>query len=767
MKFMIKVENRVIKLGLIAAFHAEFLDYIKRGVFRKLTKEEMEAWKGAVFYVTYHEILKLCSESTPLRIVINSSLKYKGRSLNDVLMKGCNTLNDLFGVLLRYRCYRIPIVCDLRKMYHSIKTTPQETHVRRIVYRCLDQNAEIETYGIDTVHFGDRFAATIASVALPKTAEIHSDIDPEAAAKIINDSYVDDIVSSTEDQEQYERITTNMTTIMSKGGFHHKGFVTAGDISDEIIALLGSGDCTRVLGVKHDLRTDVFYVEVRVNVSPKSRSGHTETDLTIDQIPSIVTMTINRKLLTGVVNSCYDPYGLLAALTIQMKVPLRNLHSKELNLGWDDSLPDDIKRKWVDILTRIKQAEGITFKRCIKPADAVGNPSLFVCSDGSEDAMCATVHIRWNCEDGRVSCQLWAAKTRVTPLKKMTIPRIETQAAVLGTRLGKTIRDNSIWNFENVYHVIDSECLLATLRKETCALREFMGNRIAEILSSTKVQQWFHTRSKLNIADLGTRCNATLKDIDENSEWQNGSEWMYLPPEEWPLSQETAAEVPEEELLNNKFVGLISTSPPALSYQKYIGKSYQFIVNLTARCMKVAENRSFQQYELTAEDLLKAETHIIKTSMQLTKVELGKGNLESLRPEVNSNGIICLNSRAIEGLQIHYDAKEFPILTYQDPVSQLWMKKVHYENHTGVTSTVAKSRRKFWIIRARKLAQKVKFNCFVCRLLDKSLAQQIMAPLPTARVVMSPTFHEISLDLFGPIEIKDMVNYASGRKFGD
>ena len=69
---------------------------------------------------------------------------------------------------------------------------------------------------------------------------------------------------------------------------------------------------------------------------------------------------------------------------------------------------------------------------------------------------------------------------------------------------------------------------------------------------------------------------------------------MYLPPEEWPLSQETAAEVPEEELLNNKFVGLISTSPPALSYQKYIGKSYQFIVNLTARCMKIAENRSFQ-----------------------------------------------------------------------------------------------------------------------------------------------------------------------------
>ena len=75
------------------------------------------------------------------------------------------------------------------------------------------------------MHFRDRSAATIASVALQKTAEIHSNIDPEAAAKINNDSYVDDIVSGIEDQEQYERITTNMTTIMSKGRFHHKGFV--------------------------------------------------------------------------------------------------------------------------------------------------------------------------------------------------------------------------------------------------------------------------------------------------------------------------------------------------------------------------------------------------------------------------------------------------------------------------------------------------------------------------------------------------------------
>ena len=92
------------------------------------------------------------------------------------------------------------------------------------------------------------------------------------------------------------------------------------------------------------------------------------------------------------------------------------------------------------------------------------------------------------------------------------------------------------------------------------------------------------------------------------------------------------------------------------------------------------------------------------------------------------------------------------------------MKKVHDEDHSGITRTVAKSRRKFWIMRARKLAAKIKNSCYVCKLLDKTLAQQIMAPLPTSRLVMSPTFNEISIDLFGPYEIKDAVKQRCKRK---
>ena len=92
------------------------------------------------------------------------------------------------------------------------------------------------------------------------------------------------------------------------------------------------------------------------------------------------------------------------------------------------------------------------------------------------------------------------------------------------------------------------------------------------------------------------------------------------------------------------------------------------------------------------------------------------------------------------------------------------MKKVHDEDHSGITKTVAKSRRKFWIIRGRKLAENIKKSCYRRRLLDKTLAQQQMAPLPKTRHAIDPTFYTTSLDLFGPIEIKDTVKQRSRKK---
>ena len=171
-KMLIQTENRLLKSPEASAkYQEQFEDFLKRGVFELLTEEEMSEYDGPVFYVPHHEVYKEGSSSTPVRIVINSSIKVNGLSLNDIMFKGPKMFNDLFGVQLRFRSYLVAVVCDISKLYHSIKTTVNEKHLRRVKWRNLEQDQPMKTYGTNVVMFGDRPAAAIAGVALRKLSE--------------------------------------------------------------------------------------------------------------------------------------------------------------------------------------------------------------------------------------------------------------------------------------------------------------------------------------------------------------------------------------------------------------------------------------------------------------------------------------------------------------------------------------------------------------------------------------------------------------------
>jgi len=64
-------------------------------------------------------------------------------------------------------------------------------------------------------------------------------------------------------------------------------------------------------------------------------------------------------------------------------------------------------------------------------------------------------------QDGKFNAQFIAAKSRVTPLKELTIPHLELQAAILASHLGKSILEESCLKFERVGYLSDSRVLLA------------------------------------------------------------------------------------------------------------------------------------------------------------------------------------------------------------------------------------------------------------------------------------------------------------------
>ena len=108
-------------------------------------------------------------------------------------------------------------------------------------------------------------------------------------------------------------------------------------------------------------------------------------------------------------------------------------------LSWDEEISPDLKKKWTMLFKEMAALEKVQFQRCLTPTGAINNPELITFCDASRMAFGACSYIRWQLADGKFGVRFVAAKSRVAPLKELTIPRLELQAAVLASRLAKSI----------------------------------------------------------------------------------------------------------------------------------------------------------------------------------------------------------------------------------------------------------------------------------------------------------------------------------------
>ena len=249
---------------------------LERGVAMKLSEEDFKAHKGPVKYISHHEVMKKDSISTPCRIVFNASAKYKGICLNDCWAKGPNVMNNMLGVLIRFREGKIALAGDIRKMYHSVHLSETDQHMHRFLWRNLDINAKIETYIFTRVCFGDKPAGTIATVALRKTADEYSMKYPRASDTIKNNTYVDDILDSVDEYSLYNMLKVQIKEILQSGNFSIKEWIS--NVSElESYPVCNDeqeGGDAKVLGMRWNPKRDNFEFKININFSPeKSELG--------------------------------------------------------------------------------------------------------------------------------------------------------------------------------------------------------------------------------------------------------------------------------------------------------------------------------------------------------------------------------------------------------------------------------------------------------------------------------------------------------------
>ena len=378
MGMLISTEKRLAKNEKHAeVYQKQIEDMIEREVARKLSHTELENYKGPIHYISHHEVLKPDSKSTPVRIVFNSSARYMNHSLNDYWAKGPHLLNDLLGILIRFRENRIALIGDIKKMYHTVKTKTIEQQTHRFLWRDMNTETQPDTYVIQRVSFGDKPSGAIATVALRKTAEMGQDKYPKAAHVIKENTYMDDIIESVSDKEKAKKLAKDIENLLEEGSFKIKEWIFTNDGTDQTKTLTLPNDAStateKVLGVVWNPMQDEFEYKVQLKIAAKkNKKTHVQSD-TQDQRFLDNTNTTKRIILSQV-NSIYDPLGLAGPFTIRAKILMRQLWGIEEKLHWDDPIPDKYKREWMQFCQDLIEMNNVKFKRCLKPKNATGEP---------------------------------------------------------------------------------------------------------------------------------------------------------------------------------------------------------------------------------------------------------------------------------------------------------------------------------------------------------------------------------------------------------
>ncbi|XP_028408800.1 uncharacterized protein LOC114531376 [Dendronephthya gigantea] len=145
----------------------------------------------------------------------------------------------------------------------------------------------------------------------------------------------------------------------------------------------------------------------------------------------------------------------------------------------------------------------------------------------------------------RIHCSFVMGKSRLAPLKSVTIPRLELLAAVVAAKLDKTIKKEIDIPIKDSFFWTDSTCVLSYILNEEKRFNTFVANHVSAIHNVSSPSQWNHVDTKSNPADDASR-GLEIEDLLKNKLWLEGPEFLGKTKDYWPkLKQAEVLEVKE------------------------------------------------------------------------------------------------------------------------------------------------------------------------------------------------------------------------------
>uniref|UniRef100_A0A1I7VNN2 DUF1758 domain-containing protein n=1 Tax=Loa loa TaxID=7209 RepID=A0A1I7VNN2_LOALO len=282
---------------------------------------------------------------------------------------------------------------------------------------------------------------------LPDLAETYGS---KTALEIKKNLYVDNVILSVSGTEEAFKIK-EMKDIFKNASMDIREFFSNDNDFNELIP---ENDRVEVSQTKEILGINWNPVIDSIGIVLKPWSNQTPTKRTILQL----------------IASQYDPLGFLIPSMLLFKLFLQTLWKRKVS--WDQLLENDDIETW-EIFTSRWSTKVEEIPRMVIDPECLQQLEIHVFTDASTTAYAAAVYAKQG-----INTFLIFAKSRVAPVKGITIPKLELLAILIGVRATKFIIKQLEIEDVRVTLWSDSRCALQWIKNRSRLLLKFIQNRI-------------------------------------------------------------------------------------------------------------------------------------------------------------------------------------------------------------------------------------------------------------------------------------------------
>ncbi|CAK1595087.1 unnamed protein product [Parnassius mnemosyne] len=708
-------------------------------------------------YIPHHAVVREDKETTKVRVVNDASCKgSNNKSLNDNLMVGPTLQSDLRHMIMRWRAFPICLSADIIKMYRQVKVHPEDVDYQRILWR-EDSTEQIKHYRMLRVIFGTACAPYLAVKVLQQVALDDGAEYPLAATRVLQDFYIDDLLTGCHNVEEGVTVYKELRELLSKGGFQLQKWSSN---NDELLEKIAEGDRIKGEDAEKGLKLKTDPVLKILGLTWNRNIDSFQYTVTLPTLREPVT---KRKIIADIAR-LFDPLGWIAPTIIQAKIIIQRLWLS--GVDWDEEVPNNILNEWITYRKELKLLEKVTISRWLGSKEDATRIELHGFCDASKVAYAAVVYMRVINSDNNIKVSLLTAKTKVAPIKQVSIPRLELCGGVLLSKLLVEVGDVMRITKENWYAWTDSSVVLAWINSHPNKWKTFVANRVSTILECLEPYQWSHIQSKQNPADCASR-GLRPPELLQSFLWQNGPELL----KEKIITQNKLKHF--ETNLEEIKVLMVTIEDEFWSRYSSLNK----LLRVIAYCrrfldlLKPKEERHINRI-LTKDEINQARETCIKESQRASFTEEIKAlkrkerikrssKILTLNPFLDAKGILRVGGR-LNNSNFTEDKKHPILIPKLGFLARLLIDEAHKNTlHGGAQLMLSYLHSKFWVIGVKPLIKAHIRKCTICVKSAASAQNPLMGQLPSFRVTPERPFKKSGVDYAGPINIRT----TKGRGF--